>query len=208
MSKNLSIGLDIDGVLCNFQRGMIQRAKERDIDFYDHWTQWRGWDTDYPENFKVLFESVKDDWEFWYNLPPYEHASRYEKVVGEVKFKKGWLPFKPEVYVSHRNYAPDGVTKGWLDGYEFPEAPVHIVEENGDKLEHIRGCDLFIDDRIDTVRKIMEAWERNNDVPVPILFSMPWNVPTSDDDASDIMHRAYQLTDITQTDSITELIQW
>lgn len=196
----MDIGVDVDGVLANFQEGIIQKAKRENLKFYDHWTQWREWAPKYKEEFDRLFEMTEDDWQFWLGLELYDHASQVR--WGE---RRGWLPFEPEMYVSARPKAPKGATKEWLLRNNFPEAEVHIVESGEDKLKHIRGLDIYIDDKISTILHIQENWTKENDLPVPVIFTMPWNDNAASDDASGVFYRINHFTDLKRVDSFKEL---
>jgi hypothetical protein len=190
MSRDRDIGIDIDGVICNFQSSIIQRAEEVGVEFYDHWTQWKSWQTDYPENFEKIFKTTKDDWDFWYNLTPYDHAS---------KNGDGWLPFEPKKYVSSRPFAPDGVTEAWLEKYNFPEAEVIVVNSWEEKKEEVEDLDVYIDDKISTILSL-QSNDPNfpiQEYPIPVLFSMPWNDYGSDAEGIDeIACRFDNLTDM------------
>jgi hypothetical protein len=191
MSRDRDIGIDIDGVICNFQSGLIERAEEMGLEFYDHWTQWKSWETDYPENFEKVLRTTKDDSGFWYRLRPFDHAQKGED---------GWLPFTPKKYVTSRPLAPEGITEEWLfEKYNFPECEVHVVDSWEEKREVVDDLDAYIDDKILTILSLQTGDEKYpiQEHPVPILFSMPWNDYGSDADrVEDIAIRFDNLTDM------------
>jgi len=151
----MKIGIDIDGVLANFSRGVIEESHkfglhEKFPECWTHSTHWYFQITEEDgglEGAKERFNIVmKDNWlnpEFWLGLKPMPNSMP--------------LPFTPDCYVTARSISSD-VTRKWLARYYFPEAPVISVERAEEKLEHILelGLDIFIDDYYPTVRTLRE----------------------------------------------------
>lgn len=112
------IGLDIDGVLADFNKGFLEF-----IGHPEHQTD--SWD---DPIFRDNFHLVKGNKDFWMSLEP---------LVTELKFV-------PSVYVTTRGIDTE-VSQAWLDLYNFPKAPLYTVGKS--KVEAVRGnCDIFIDD--------------------------------------------------------------
>lgn len=185
MDNPYDIALDVDGVLADFQSAFLMKAAQTDVPFYQHYTEWDGWD---PEGEKAqAFEEVDlyMDRDFWLFLVQPLH--------------KAHVPYEVEAYVSARSHAPDGVTKEWLDMHGYPEAPVYVVEDSDEKLDVLRedtDADVFVDDKIATVRHFQRRYTDHNDVPLPILMTAPHNSPHGRDDTKRIWNRAHYLNEV------------
>lgn len=117
------IGLDIDGVLADFN-GKMDELTNGAVGNPTHW------------NCPILgkkFAEVKTDPEFWLSLKP--------------MCKPIDLPFEPHCYITSRSIDP-AVTKAWLDNNGFPEATIYCVGIGESKVEVAKnaGIDYFIDD--------------------------------------------------------------
>jgi hypothetical protein len=140
----MKIGLDVDGVLANFPRGVIERARLMGLSHHfpkcchdiSHWNM-----------SDKLGEVMKDAWtdpSFWLGLKPLAYSLP--------------LDFSPECYITSRPIA-DSVTEEWLNLWRFPAAPVVTVKQASEKLQHIqeRELDLFVDDYYETVIQLLDA---------------------------------------------------
>lgn len=154
--KIMKKGLDIDGVLCNFPQGVIERAKT--VNLSEHFPPCchdvMSWDFG-TDKFSAV---MKDAWlsvEFWLKLKPLAYSLP--------------LSFTPDCYITSRP-VENWVTEQWLDLWKFPKADVITVKNPLDKLEVIkeRKLDLFVDDYIETVRHL-----RENGVNA-LLFEAPY----------------------------------
>lgn len=156
-----SIGLDIDGVLCCFSHGVIERAKTLGLDegFPKHWKDVDNWGM--GTNFSKIMKDAWLDPQFWLNLP---------------KFPNVKVDFQPTCYITSRPIAVE-VTKQWLDDNGFPEAPVITVANPCDKLQHIQelNVEVFVDDLWETVRML-----RDNGINA-LLYKAPYQRGHADD---------------------------
>jgi len=142
------IGLDVDGVLCNFPEGLIAMAAEcgladrfpaswKDV---DHYFIASGGDA---AAFNQVFAGIKHSTEFWLKLKPLPYCAP--------------LDFVPDCYITSRP-VDTWITEQWLWLWRFPRAPVFTVRDHKDKLIHIldRKLDLFVDDYYPTVEYLLE----------------------------------------------------
>jgi uncharacterized HAD superfamily protein len=136
--NGIKVALDVDGVICNFSQGVVERAKQLNIEFLESWEDWEYWDG--HDNFsKVMKEAWKDP-NFWLNLEPLNKIN-----------------FTPYMYITSRP-VPAEVTKQWLDKHGFPTAKVITVSKPEDKLQHLldEKIDLLIDDLHSTVKTAID----------------------------------------------------
>lgn len=106
---NKKIGLDIDGVICDFQSGMDEVAISLGIEpIWDAWS---------PRWFNQVWTLIKNDYDWWLNLPVLDRPH-----------------FNVEEYITGRSI-PIEVTKEWLKRNGFPGAPVLMMEEK--IVEHL-----------------------------------------------------------------------
>lgn len=121
--KPKKIGLDIDGVLADFNAGInarLGRDGHEPCDWQD------------PQLVKE-FGLVKQDPGFWLGLKP---------LVAPKD-----IPFEPHAYITSRSIDVD-VTKQWLDANGFAHAPIYCigVGESKVKVAKESGVEYFIDD--------------------------------------------------------------
>lgn len=129
--NNPKIGLDIDGVLANFNKSLFEWHNEEFSDSL-HWNDPR---------VRVMFEGVKDNPDFWSSI--------------EIMIKPEDIPFEPAAYVTARSI-DKSVTQAWLNNCGFPMAPLHSLDVNESKLETIKGLnlDFFVDDKLETFKEL------------------------------------------------------
>lgn len=137
-----SIGLDVDGVLCNFAQGFIDQAYEDGYGEHvpKHWTHVNHWDI--CPMFSTIMRKHWTSEKFWLDLKPL--------VSNE-------LHFTPRCYITSRAVKSD-VTAEWLETHGFPKAPVVTVSKPEHKYAYIRmfGLDLFVDDLYTTVKQVLD----------------------------------------------------
>jgi hypothetical protein len=125
------IGLDIDGVLANFNKAYRER-----FNLPGETTNWY-FAYDVGKNIENIGK------EFWLNIEPLVDGSK--------------LPIEPVVYVTQRPIDSE-VTKEWLFKNGFPCAPV-VTVWGGPKIEALKEAkvDIFVDDRYDTFVELNNA---------------------------------------------------
>jgi hypothetical protein len=150
----MKIGLDIDGVLCNFVQGILDIGQSRGLshfpkswDVVDHWLICDG--------FVEVMKEVNMTAEFWLKLKPLPYSLP--------------LDFTPDCYITARPIE-SWVTQQWLDYWRFPKADLITVANPVDKLAHIqeRQLDIFIDDHYETIPQLRTAGVN------AILFDAPY----------------------------------
>ena len=123
------IALDIDDVCLDF-KGSFQKRFGKLNDY------WAG-----SYNIGEQLEKIKDDKEFWTNLPALHLPS-----------------FEPSMYITSRSI-PVEWTKENLQKMGFPCAPVYSVPFNESKLELLKkhNCSILIDDKPDNYKEATNA---------------------------------------------------
>lgn len=121
--KPKRIGLDIDGVLANFQKHVFEYLGQP-AKVVTHWN-----DPGVRDNYEV----VKKDPKFWATIPA---------LISPVD-----IPFEPHCYITARSIDPK-VTQAWLDSNGFPKATLYCVASGESKIETAKksGIELFVDD--------------------------------------------------------------
>lgn len=153
----MKIALDVDGIICWFAQGFIERAKSLGLGdkFPDHPSNQTHWSFSVTkEEFARVWGSL--DEQFWLNLPVIEHS-------------RPPIPFTPFMYLTSRPFEND-ITCRWLQKNGFPLSEVCTVKNHGDKLAILqdRNIDILIDDYVPTIRQVCEAGKRG------ILFKAPY----------------------------------
>jgi len=127
----MRIGLDIDGVLANFDTHLLNYLDYKDKTppkIYDD-----------PRIMEGL-PKVEKNIMFWLTMPPL------------IEGKK--LDFNPVIYVTKRPIYTH-ITKQWLNRHEFPDAPIVTVGMKGDKTPHlIDKVDFYIEDSYDNYMEL------------------------------------------------------
>lgn len=127
------IGLDIDEVICDWVGYWCK---------HHNMPEPENWHFDY--NIKAKFEALKDNKEFWLNIPP--------------KIKPSEIPFEPYCYITSRSI-PKEWTEEWLAKYGFPQTTVYSIGFGESKVAIAKesGIELFVDDRFDNFVELNKA---------------------------------------------------
>ena len=149
--KTLKIGLDIDGVIANFQLAWHELYPEipAEPDEYDS-----------DKNFMRRFDEMREAGtlnDFYLNI---EQLLRPED-----------LSFEPHCYVTARP-VETWVTEQWLDIFGFPKKRVITVPTSTSKVEAMKegGVEIFIDDHYGNFTDL-------NDAGIfCYLYTAPWNL--------------------------------
>lgn len=129
------IGLDIDGVICNFVEGFYKHFN-RDINLRSR---------NYNDPFIVdNFDKIKHDDNFWSKLRPLINPNE--------------MPFVPNYYITARPIYTF-ITEEWLVRNNFKYAPVITVGHNKSKVKACQdvGVTLFVDNYIKHYEELNEA---------------------------------------------------
>lgn len=169
----MKIGLDIDGVLCNYVQGILDVAKERNLEgFPSDWTEVDYWFI--CDGFLDVMKTITYDTDFWLKLKPLPYTAP--------------MDFTPACYITQRPI-DNWITEQWLSVHRFPTAEVIRVEDAKDKINHVKGLDLFVDDLYTTVRS-MRAEGIN-----AVLYEAPYQ-------------RGHDVSDLPKIKHLMEVNQW
>ena len=125
-------GLDVDGVLANFELAMAKEFKKPHVTSY-------GWDVQWITD---LIHKIEDNEEFWENLPIISHPES--------------ITFDFDYYITAVPVKMKGARERWLKKNGFPDKPV-IVSDTKLKTMRELGVEVLIDDKISTIREIQAA---------------------------------------------------
>lgn len=129
------IGLDIDGVICDWQKGWCDKFG------YDEPNSWS-----FSYSHKAHYESFtkKELEQFYLNL---------DRLIDPKS-----LPFEPHCYITARSIDPE-ITKQWIQKNGFPTRPLYCVPFNESKVELARktGIEVFVDDKYDNFVELNNA---------------------------------------------------
>jgi uncharacterized HAD superfamily protein len=125
------IGLDIDGVLADFDGAFKTRYNIHTGTY--HWF--------FTYDVKKYWHEIATDSGFWLSLHPLIDGTQ--------------LPFEPVLYCTRRDIAND-ITEQWIENNGFPCVPVFTV--NGNKVEILKDkVDIFVDDNYDNFVELNNA---------------------------------------------------
>lgn len=145
MKISIRLGLDVDGVICNFAQAAIERGRARGGEYPCCWRHVNKWDI--SEHFKQTFKEGFNDADFWRSLKPMPGARACLAA----------LSVTPELYLTARRVGVE-VTRHWLFTNDFPRASVASVLDPKDKLEVLQDFNIthFVDDYPPTVEHLRE----------------------------------------------------
>jgi len=143
----MNLGLDIDGVICDFTAGIFSVAgiplrRVAEVQSYDYKP---------VLDFKPIWARVRGDELFWLGLAPLETT----------------IPQCCAVYLTSR-YCSDAVTRQWLHVHGFPKLPVVNTQDKAGKLQEL-GLDGLVDDHAEHFMAAQAVATQN------FLVSRPWN---------------------------------
>lgn len=126
---NCKIGVDIDGVIANFDKSYKS------------------------------FNNIKDNIEYWnFNWDKSNDLNAYPKSFWVNIEPLAKLSFEPACYITSRHCQKEW-TLEWLKKNNFPVAPVYHLKPNESKLNAAKDAklDMFIDDKYETYREFNDA---------------------------------------------------
>lgn len=126
------IGLDVDGVLANFELAMAKHFKKQHLTSY-------GWDVQWITD---LIHKIEADEEFWENLPIISHPEA--------------ITFDFDYYITAVPPAMKGARERWLKKNGYPDKPVIVSDEKVKTMIEL-GVDVLIDDKISTIKEVHAA---------------------------------------------------
>lgn len=143
----MRLGLDIDGVICDFTGGVFRAAgvpltRYADIQGYDYTP---------VLNFREIWERIKGDELFWLGLAPVETH----------------IPHCCGVYLTSRDCS-DAVTRQWLHVHGFPKLPIINTRDKARAIE-VQELDGLVDDCAAHFLAAEKVASCN------FLVSRPWN---------------------------------
>ncbi len=153
----MKLGIDCDGVLCNFSKRYAEYAKKfcgLDVDI----SQQREWSFESigvpPEMDDRIWEEIKNTENFWRRLEPLSGAWTlfWSQRNHELFFITSRVPTKGMSVVAQ--------TAGWLQYYHNIEFPTVLVADQPSKkipLALNLGIDAFVDDKPSTVKSMRNA---------------------------------------------------
>jgi 5'(3')-deoxyribonucleotidase len=127
------IGLDIDGVICDFNKAYGEKYCPEGIN---------SWHCHFDT--KEHLEELTKTSDFYLNLPTLCNPKD--------------IPFEPHCYITSRS-VPEEWTKEWLFKNGFPTRPVYSIPFGASKVDIAKkaGIDIFVDDRYENFVELNNA---------------------------------------------------
>lgn len=167
----MRIGLDIDGVLADFNAGFIQRCKEvtGEDKFPPNYIP-HTWN--YPQalgyseaQVSAVWENIKRDPMFWAKLPAYAHTDDFLHALCD----QTWNEHDVYFVTSRLGLRSKLQTEDWLDAHFYPFATVLISSKKGASALAL-DLEIYIDDKTENCEDVKQF--SNADV---FMLARPWN---------------------------------
>lgn len=170
MRKKLVLGVDVDGVLANFNDGFIKLCVEvtgRDL-FPTRPFDIPCWN--YPEFYGYTHEELTTVWEtieksptFWKSLPA------YEDTINAVRYIREMYAIGSDIYfvTSRPGKSAKVQTEEWLRTWCLP--PTVLISSAKGLCSRALGFDAYIDDRWENALDVSTTGARS------VLMDRPWN---------------------------------
>jgi len=165
------IGFDLDGVLSNFNRIILQTIKEMFGLSYteDQITDWYYYNC-LPgfteEMFDKLFERLVKKKDIWKNAKPYDDKTM--RMVADLSWKTN-LYFITSRFPNRTHEDTLMQTREWIKAHNIDAAGVVLTREKAAACK-LLGLDLFLDDNAENVKEIAENSETHC-----FLLDRPYN---------------------------------
>lgn len=159
MHKQLVLGIDVDGVLADFNRGLKQIlfeiTGERKIDLNEEPNCW-SWPTAYgytKANENEAWDRINKSEDFWASLRPMFGAQAF---LQELAFCRG---AGHEVYfmTTRTGESPHLQSAFWIQQHGFSQPTVAICRNNKGGMAQTVGLTHFIDDKPDNCLSVRGA---------------------------------------------------
>lgn len=184
----MRIGIDIDGVLTDFEKFQLEKGSEYfnknyNISIYNY----EGYETE--EVFKITTEQRKKFWNFYREeytkLPPREFAS---EIITKLNKNNEIYIITARVFTtenSDRGEKMRNTVKEWLSQYKIPYDKIIFSPEEKLEICKKNKIDIMIEDKVDNINTISTI------IPV-ICYHANYNKNCSGKN----IHRAYNWNDI------------
>lgn len=171
----MKLGLDVDGVLADFNTAMIQRVVNvtgRDL-FPPRPFDIPVWD--YPEHYgysqtetSATWEDIRKDEKFWLNIHPYNET---ERVLTHLFRLSYFRDADTEVYfiTARPGIRAKAQTERWLRIYGFDDDPTVLISPHKGLCATALNLDRYIDDKTEN------AWDVALTGTTTFLMDRPWN---------------------------------
>lgn len=167
--KTLRIGIDVDGVLADFNRAFIDyipRVTGRDL-FPTGYvpTTWN-----YPEalgytgaEVSKVWEGIKADDSFWRFLPAYPDTVRMLSFLAATTHDIYFITNRPGRTAKTQ-------TERWLQIHGFDRPPTVLISSHKGDCAFALLLDLYLDDRDENCLEVFEESDTNG-----YMLAQPWN---------------------------------
>lgn len=176
MPKKARLGIDIDGVLANFNHSFREfvhehtdvRLPEITDTYPDAW--------DYHKRAGVmrkdddrLWDMINDSPTFWKNIPAYPDAFAFLEWAA-------WLPSEVDIYfvTSRPGRTAKAQTEAWLvnNGWGYDCPPTVIISSEKGEVASALNLTHFIDDKNENIRNLLAHGPVDCDI---YMLARPWN---------------------------------
>jgi hypothetical protein len=181
--SSLNIGIDIDGILAQFESGFRRKLYEvrkvpavlqvthLDITTWD-WPQSQFGYTD--EEVSLAWAMVKSDPCFWSSLDPHEDAREFLETLGTLARRHDHHVY----FITHRTgFRARHQTELWLRmmGWDHERPTVLLAEDKG-TVCRIFDIHLYIDDKNENVASVLAHAPKTRG----FMLARPWNMPIAE----------------------------
>ncbi len=171
----MRIGIDVDGVLADFNTAFILRViKETGKDLFPR----RPFDIptwNYPESYgytndevHAVWTAIKGDPQFWLNLPPYADTLQSLSVLSQKSHSGNDLYF----VTSRPGINAKSQTEKWLRENGFKDRPTVLISSHKGQCAEALDLDYYIDDRDLNVQDVSDTRGALTNI---FLLDRPWN---------------------------------
>lgn len=158
--NNITVGLDVDGVLANFILSACNLYGRREELI-------ETWELDWIEDFEVIFNDVN----FWDGLIVLNHPRN--------------ITFKFDYYITSIPQHLRESRTNWLRKHGFPDKPVIVSNDKLKTCEEL-GVDVLIDDKPETMAEVKNSDIVTGIQYVPYYFNPPITGDYHTDDLNDV----------------------